>query len=57
MYIAPPFCVGKLFFTVQALQTPHDFQQRKKGAKKRRNVAVASFLIVFNVIEWSCCVF
>ena len=57
MYTAPPFCVGKLFFTVQSLQTPHDFQQRKKAQKKRRNIAVASFLIVFNAIEWSCCVF
>lgn len=43
MYIATPFCVGKLFFTVQSLQTPHDFQQRKKVQKKDATLQLRLF--------------
>ena len=53
----PALLRGKTVFYCAVVTNAARLSTAQKGAKKRRNIAVASFLIVFNVIEWSCCVF
>lgn len=54
---APPLYTCENGFYCASVTNAARLSTAQKGAKKRRNIAVASFLIVFNVIEWSCCVF
>lgn len=43
MYTAPALLRVRTVFTVQSLQTPHDFQQRKKVQKKDATLQLRLF--------------